>query len=162
MAPKTAPDPDPDATRQLVADELLTAMSSIRRSNRRFAGRPVELSSLTGSQIELVRLVRRRPRLTVADAATELKLASNTISTLVRQLVEAGLLLRHVDSSDRRVVRLDLTSEMRRKVDAWRDRRVLVISAAIGQLSEGDERCLVDAVGVLTRVGEILEAQPSK
>ncbi|HEY1635005.1 MAG TPA: winged helix-turn-helix transcriptional regulator, partial [Acidimicrobiales bacterium] len=69
-----------------MADELLTNIASIRRAGRRQAGRPVELSSLTGAQLELLRLVRRRPGVSIADAAQELRLAPNTVSTLVRQL----------------------------------------------------------------------------
>ena len=49
-----------------LADELLATMASIRRSGRLLARRPVELSTLTGAQLELVRLVRRRPGVSVA------------------------------------------------------------------------------------------------
>jgi DNA-binding MarR family transcriptional regulator len=144
--------------RQRIADELLTAMASIRRSGRRHAGRPVELSSLTGAQLELARLVRRRPGVSIAEAAQELRLAPNTVSTLVGQLTEAGLLLRRVDESDRRVARLELSADIRRKIDAWRDRRVVALDAAIGGLSRRDQRGLVDAVPTLARLAEQLEA----
>ena len=66
-----------------LADELLGTMASIRRSGRLVASRPVELSALTGSQVDLVRLVRRRPGVSVTEAAAELRLAANTVSTLV-------------------------------------------------------------------------------
>jgi DNA-binding MarR family transcriptional regulator len=155
-----SPDPLPErAERQVVADELLSEMASIRRTIRRYAGRPLELSALTGSQLELVRLMRRRPGVSVAEAASDLRLAPNTVSTLVRQLTEAGLVSRSVDSSDRRVARLELAPAIRRKVDAWRDRRVIALSSAIGRLSREDERCLSDAVRVLRRVAEQLEVQ---
>ena len=90
------------------ADELLRSLFSIRRTGRRIAGRPTEFASLTGAQLELVRLVRRRPGVSVAEAASELQLAPNTVSTLVRRLTETGIVVRTVDGVDRRVARLDL------------------------------------------------------
>ena len=49
----------PAATRlPALADDLLAAMGAIRRSGRSVATRPVELSALTGAQLDLVRLVR--------------------------------------------------------------------------------------------------------
>ena len=135
-----------------LADELLATMASIRRSGRLVAGRPVELSALTGSQVDLVRLVRRRPGVSVTQAAEELRLAANTVSTLVRQLTDAGLLMRTADDSDRRVARLELTAAMQRKVDALRDRRVAMLTAAMAQLSPADQRRLVGALGVLGRL----------
>jgi DNA-binding MarR family transcriptional regulator len=132
-----------------LADELLATMASIRRIGRRVAGRPVELSALTGSQIDLVRLVRRRPGVSVTQAADELRLAGNTVSTLVRQLTDAGVLIRRADDSDRRVARLELTTAMQRKVGAFRDRRVAVLSAGIAELSPADQRRLADGLHAL-------------
>ena len=134
------------------ADELLATMASIRRSGRLVAGRPVELSALTGSQLDLVRLVRRRPGVSVTQAAEELRLAANTVSTLVRQLSDAGLLSRTADDSDRRVARLELTPAMQRKVDALRDRRVAMLTAAMAQLSPADQRRLAGGLDVLGRL----------
>jgi DNA-binding CsgD family transcriptional regulator len=65
--------------------------------------RPEELSQLTGSQLELVRLLRHRPGLSVSQVADELNLAPNTVSTLVRQLVDAGLVVRGCQQAERRV-----------------------------------------------------------
>jgi DNA-binding MarR family transcriptional regulator len=140
-----------------MADQLLATMASIRRAGRRHSGRPVELAQLTGAQLELVLLVRRRSSLSVADAAQELRLAANTVSTLVGQLTEAGLLLRNVDDSDRRVARLELSKGIRQKVDAWRDRRAVALAGAIGSLPAEDQRHLHGALPLLALVAERLE-----
>lgn len=140
-----------------LAAELQATMASIRRSGRRQAGRSVELSRVTGAQLELVRVVSRRPGLSITEAAEDLLLAPNTISTLVSQLAEAGLLVRRVDESDRRVVRLTLSPGISRQVDVWRDRRVLALSEAIGQLAGDDQRRLAHALPALLAVAEHLE-----
>ena len=144
---------------QDVADELLRAMGSIRRSGRRAAARPAELSALSGAQLDLVRVVRRRPGISVGDAAEELGLAANTVSTLVRQLVDAGLLRRTADAADRRVGRLELSSETARRVGAFRDRRVALLSDAIGQMDEEDQVRMRAAVEMLGRLAARLPDQ---
>ncbi|HZP73711.1 MAG TPA: MarR family transcriptional regulator [Gaiellaceae bacterium] len=142
----------------LPADELLDALSTLRRSIRRRAVRPEALSSLTGAQAELVRLLRRRPESSIADAAAELGLAANTVSTLVRQLSEARLLVRRVDDADRRVARLDLPPAVRRTVEAWRDRRVDALEEALAALSPADRRTIDAAVPVLERLAKSLDS----
>ena len=138
---------DPSA----LADELLSTMAAIRRGGR-LVGRPAELLELTGAQLDLVRLVRRRPGVSVAEAAAELQLAPNTVSTLVRQLADARLLVRRVDRNDRRVARLELTPEMTQKVGRFRDRRVALLALGIAELRPADRRRLEAAASILSRV----------
>lgn len=148
----------PDAQRTL-ADALLTTMASIRRSARLLARRPLVLSTLTGSQVDLVRLLRRRPGVSVAQAAEELHLAPNTVSTLVRQLTGGGLVVRTVDANDRRVAHLELAPDMRQKVDAFRDRRISALSTAIDRLDADDRVRLADAVALLGELAAQLPLQ---
>ncbi len=140
-----------------VADQLLIALSAIRRAMRRHSGRPAELSSLTSAQLELARVVRRNPGISTAGAAEAMRLAPNTVSTLIRQLASAGLLIRRTDASDRRVARLELTESWKRKIDAWRDRRVTEVDDAIKRLSPADRRRIESALPALERLGRELE-----
>ena len=89
--PKTEGHVGTEADRAL-ADELVDAMSSVRRAVRRQAGQVEEVARLTNAQVQLVRVVRRKPGISVTEAAAELGVAPNTVSTLVRQLVETGVL----------------------------------------------------------------------
>lgn len=156
--PPAPPIPNTGGSPIAVADELLTQTTRIRRAARRRGRRPAELSQLTGSQLELVRLLRRRPGVSVADAAAELALAPNTVSTLVRQCAEAGLIVRRVDADDRRVARLELSPHISDTVHAWRDRRMLAVGEAIGALSEAERLRLAQALPLLARVADQLES----
>jgi DNA-binding MarR family transcriptional regulator len=139
------------------ADELLDALAALRRALRRDAARPDELAALSGAQIELVRLLRRKPGLSVAEAAAELRLAPNTVSTLVGQLADAGVVARRPDDADRRVARLDLAPRIRRKVEAWRDRRSEALEAALAALPANEQSALADVVPVLLELADALE-----
>lgn len=140
-----------------IADQLVAQMARIRRAGRRYAGRPAELGLLTGAQLELVKLVRRRPGVSVAEAAGELGLAANTVSTLVRQLSGMGLLRRRVSDSDRRMARLELSPGISRRVGAWRDRRVTSLAAEIEAMPDSEQLVLARAVELLAKVADGLE-----
>ncbi|HEY5294734.1 MAG TPA: MarR family transcriptional regulator [Gaiellaceae bacterium] len=142
-----------------VADELLRSIASVRRVSRRHSGRPPELTALTGAQLELARLVRRQPGISVTDAAHELKLAANTVSTLVGQLTDEGLIVRHVDETDRRVARLELSADLRSKMDEWRDRRLVALGDAIDALPESHRKRLTAALPALWQLTERLDDQ---
>lgn len=141
----------------MTAEELIDALSRTRRALRRSAARPTELAGLTGAQLELVRLVRRHPGISVAEAATALRVAPNTVSTLVRELTRLRILVRRVDEADRRVGRLELAPGMRRKVEAWRDRRGVALDTAIARLSKSERAHLEAALPALASLAEALE-----
>ena len=112
---------------------------------------------LTGAQLELVKLVRRTPGVSVAQAAAELGLAANTVSTLVRRLTEEGMLVRTADPADRRIARLELPEALARRVGAYRDRRMVALGAAIATLEPDEQATIAAATALLARVADELE-----
>jgi len=142
---------------RLTADQLLAAVAAIRRTLRRTSGRPGVLTGLTTAQVELVYLLRREPRISVAEAAERLRLAPNTVSTLVGQLTAAGLVVRGSDPSDRRVVRLDLEPGIRQRVSEWRDRRAEVLARAIEALPAAEQEVLHAAAQTLAGLAGTLD-----
>ncbi|MGZ4658967.1 MAG: MarR family winged helix-turn-helix transcriptional regulator [Blastococcus sp.] len=140
-----------------IAEPLVEAVSAFRRSVRRAAGRPWPTADLTGSQAELVRLVRREPGIPVSAAAQRLTLAGNTVSTLVRRLVDAGLLQRTVDPGDRRVARLTVTPAARRRIEGWRDRRIDRVTEGLAVLDPGERAALKAAIPALDRLAGVLQ-----
>jgi DNA-binding MarR family transcriptional regulator len=140
-----------------VAEEMFDAIGLLRRRARRVAGRPWPLETLSNAQVELVRLVRRRPGISVAEAADELGLAANTVSTLVRQLTEAGLLRRTADADDRRIARLRLTAPAQRRVEQWRDRRAGLVAEAMAALTAADRRALERAIPVIAKLASAIQ-----
>ena len=144
-----------------LAAELMGAISSIRRIARRavwpaFAGEP-----LPPAQSELLRLAAARPGLSVADAAHELRLAPNTVSTLVGRLTAAGLLERTRAVSDGRSVRLSVTEAARQRIAGWRDLRAELSARALDRLSAGDREVIAAALPALQRFAAQLEREPS-
>ena len=82
--PTTAGTGNPEAVAALAP----TDVRSVRRTTRQ----AWQQEPLPPAQSELLRLAAGRPGITVADAAQELHLAPNTVSTLVGRLTGFGLL----------------------------------------------------------------------
>jgi DNA-binding MarR family transcriptional regulator len=105
--------------------------------------------------------VRRSPGVSVTQAAAELGLAANTVSTLVRRLTGDGMLVRTADPTDRRVARLELPDGLARRVGAWRDRRMVALGAAIATLDPDEQATIAAATALLARVADELERAPA-
>jgi DNA-binding MarR family transcriptional regulator len=138
------------------AAELLTAIGAVRRVARRTV-RGAQTEPLPPARGELLRLVARRPGIGVAEAAAELRLAPNSVSTMVSKLTEDGLLSRGRVVSDGRSVRLTVTEEGAARVERWRDIRTDLVGRALELLSPQDREALVGAIPGLTRLAEQME-----
>lgn len=134
---------------------LFSTVGRFRRQVRRSAGRSFA-AGLTESQAELLRLVGRRPGISVSAAAAELGLAANTASTLVSRLVADDLLVRAPDQADRRVGRLHLTEPAQRLADASRAARRAALAEVLDQLDDREIATLTAGMEVLTKMTQLL------
>lgn len=97
-------------------------------------------------------VVDDRPGISVAAAARELRLADNSVSTLVNQLLAAGMLHREQDPDDRRAVRLKLTPAARQHRAEWRGRRARLIGACVDELDDEERAAIEAALPALRRL----------
>jgi DNA-binding MarR family transcriptional regulator len=138
-------------------DELMALVLAIRRVVRRRLRAELPGPVLRGAQIELLQLVEVEPGVGVAAAARSLYLAGNTVSTLVNQLVEAGMLHRGVDPTDRRAAHLSLTAAAQARLARWRGARSELVADAVARLSEQDVAALEAALPALKNLVRELE-----
>ncbi|MEU7790113.1 MarR family transcriptional regulator [Amycolatopsis sp. NPDC049159] len=143
-----------------LADRLLGAVQGIRRVVRRRVRAEVPGSPLPGAQVEVLRVVADHPGIGVAAAARELHLANNSVSTLVNQLAEAGLLRREPDPADRRAARLEITGAARDRMASWRRARTGLVAEALTALSEEDREAIENALPALEKLMGVLKEQP--
>jgi DNA-binding MarR family transcriptional regulator len=138
---------------------LLSAISLVHRMARRAVRQAWEQDPLPPAQSELLRLAASRPGITVADAAQELRLAPNTVSTLVGKLTAAGLLTRSRDAQDARIALLAITDAAAERFTQWRDLRSDLAEQALAGLSAADRRALAAALPALLRLAEGMETR---
>jgi len=142
-----------------LAAEVLEAIGTVRRVARRAARAAWPAERLPSAQSELLRLAAAQPGISVADAARELRLAPNTVSTLVGRLTAAGVLDRSRAVSDGRSVRLTVTGSGARRITEWRDLRAELAGRALDRLTPADRQALADAVPALLRFAAQLEEE---
>ncbi|MGH3376701.1 MAG: MarR family winged helix-turn-helix transcriptional regulator [Actinoallomurus sp.] len=134
-----------------LADELMTVNAAMRRLVRRRLREEVP-PRLRPAEVELMGVVGGHPGISVAAAARELHLADNSVSTLVKQLLAAGMLRRETDPDDRRAVRLELTPAAQRHMANWRERRARLVGARIDELPVEDRAAIAAALPALGRL----------
>ena len=144
-------------TRSDLAGELFAVVGRFRRQLRRSTGGGFDHTGLTQSQAELLRLVGRRPDISVREAAAELGLAANTASTLVSRLAADDLLTRTVDSTDRRVGRLRLTDAAQEVADRSRRARRTALAGALEALEDTQIDDLTKGLAVIAELTRLLQ-----
>jgi DNA-binding MarR family transcriptional regulator len=140
-----------------LASDLLTVVGPLQRLLRRRVREDWPLEPLPTAQIDLLRAVASRPGLTVGEVAFELRIAPNTASTLVNQLVAAGLIVRRQDEVDRRSIRLALTAAAEARISAWHDRRQELLHQALDRLNADERAVIAAAMPALRRLREALD-----
>ncbi|MGH3854387.1 MAG: MarR family winged helix-turn-helix transcriptional regulator [Pseudonocardiaceae bacterium] len=120
---------------------------------RRLVGRRLRLvvpgPPLRGAQLELMGVIERRPGIGIAAAGRVLHLAANTVSTLVDQLIDLGMLVRDTDPADRRAARLWLTEVATQRLAAGRAARMELMAGVVAALSAAEREALTQALPAL-------------
>ncbi|MFI1032663.1 MarR family winged helix-turn-helix transcriptional regulator [Streptomyces sp. NPDC020951] len=130
-------------------EELADALVGVQRLLRRRLRAGLTVPRLRGAEVELLRLVETRPGIGVSEAAKELYLAGNSVSTLVNQLVKDGYLVREQDPADRRAARLLLTEAAETRLRAWQARRAALVGRHVARLDAADREALRAALPAL-------------
>ncbi|MFF4507916.1 MarR family winged helix-turn-helix transcriptional regulator [Streptomyces sp. NPDC001401] len=139
-------------------DELIDALIGVQRLVRRNL-RPQIAPQLRGAEVELLRLVVTRPGIGISDAAKDLYLAGNSVSTLVNQLSRQGYLVRETDPADRRAARLMPTPAAEARLAEWRKRRAELVRGGLSRLDDPDREALRAAIPALRRLADTLHEE---
>jgi DNA-binding MarR family transcriptional regulator len=141
-------DPEPERLRALT-----DAVTRLRRSLRRAIRPEYPWETLPMAQVEVLQLLDERPDLAVGEVAATLRLAPNTVSTLVGQLLRDGLVERRSDHHDRRIGRLSLSEDGRHRLGGWQHAHELLITDAVRGLPAADRDRLLEAVHAIEALG---------
>jgi DNA-binding MarR family transcriptional regulator len=136
--------------------ELAKALARLGRGLRYRTRAAREALEITHSEAELLKLLDRKPGIRVQDAAIELGIASNSVSTLVKQLSRAALVERSSDPLDGRVAQLRLTSLAEEWVTRVGNAREAAIGRALESLDEADCAQLQAALPAMTRLAKAI------
>jgi len=140
-----------------VPGEFSTAWESFFRATRRARGRaigPLEGSSLTLAQYQLLEALQTAERLPVSELAATAGVAPPTATRMLDALVREGVVARTPCEDDRRVVRVALTEGGRDAV-ATAGRQVAERRARVRDQLSPEEQA--QAAALLRRLAAVLE-----
>jgi DNA-binding MarR family transcriptional regulator len=144
------PRSNPHPSSEHVADRLHSAaIHLLRRLRTRDAA-----SGLGGAALSALSVIVHAGPIAIGELARAEQVRAPTISRLVRELEEAGLVRRHAVADDARIQRIDATAAGKRVLDEGRRRRVETLSAAIAALDADDQDALRAALEVLERLAQ--------
>ncbi|MEU6374846.1 MarR family winged helix-turn-helix transcriptional regulator [Streptomyces sp. NPDC046909] len=145
---------------EIFPEELADALVGVQRLIRRRLRREMPAPQLRGAEVELLRLVVDRPGIGISEAAKELHLAGNSVSTLVNQLGRQGYLVRETAPADRRAARLLPTPAAEARLGEWRKRRADLVRRQMARLDEAEQEALAAAIPVLRHLADNLREEP--
>lgn len=135
--------------------EVVARLRRVLRSSIR-ADYPWE--SLPMAQVELLQSLAESSPARVGDLAARLRLAPSTVSGLIGQMMNAGLVERGVDPADRRAAVVELSALGRDQLTDWHGAHRRRIAAALGELEPEDRAAIDTAVPALSRLVDRLAA----
>jgi DNA-binding MarR family transcriptional regulator len=116
------------------------------------------LDALPASELEVMRLLVRRPALTVGEVARELGLQPTNASTAIRTLVGRGLLERQGDAADGRVTRLVPTPRAIENREHREQVWAAALAGRLGVLSPAQAVKVLRCAGPLRALADALAA----
>ena len=133
-----------------LANALRLLIARLARQQRRAAA--LEPHDLTASRLAaLASLARLGPR-TVGELAAVEGVQSPTMTRIVAKLEERGLVDKTEDPSDRRVTRLEATSDGIRLLEDLRSRESAYLARRLAQMDVGERRQLAQVVPILEKL----------
>ncbi|MCF6389708.1 MarR family transcriptional regulator [Mycobacterium sp. MBM] len=138
---------------QSICNALLPMSRLIRTAVR--ADPPLPL--LPYAQVEVLRVIQDQPGVSVRGVAQTLQLAPNTVSTLVRALLNADLIEQQPVVGRGRTTTLTLTESAVSMLDVWDDRRAEVVSEVLESLPTGSVEAISRALPALAEFQTALE-----
>jgi DNA-binding MarR family transcriptional regulator len=137
-----------------LADRLRLAVTRLARRLRQQSG-----NDASPTQLSALATVERRGPITLGRLAEAERVKPPTMTAAATRLVADGLLARHVDESDRRIVRVAITPAGRKLLARNRSRKTAELERRLRRLSPEDRHTLDRAVVVLDR---LLEQEPGQ
>jgi DNA-binding MarR family transcriptional regulator len=145
------------ALQQGLGADLLAVVARLNR----LATQRIQMP-LPSAQARLLATVEVHGEARIGDLAAVDHCSQPTMTTQVRRLEDAGLVSRTVDPGDARAVRIRITAEGRRTLDAVRADRAAAIEPQLAMLEPADREVLAEAVQVLRRLLDNAAATPRR
>lgn len=138
---------------------LADVVARLRRAMRRAARAADPENPLSVAQLELLSCLAENPGARPSQVAQLLRLAPNSVTTLVNGLVARGMVARGSGGGgDRRTVSLSLTADGERAVRTWQATNAAILRAALADLHPGWRQLIAAALPAFRELVAAIDA----
>ncbi|MDO8105837.1 MarR family transcriptional regulator [Isoptericola sp. b441] len=137
---------------------LADVVARLRRAMRRAARSADPDNPLAVAQLELLSCVAENPGARPGEVARLLRLAPNSVTTLVRGLLQRRLITRASGGTDRRTVALRLTADGAHAVARWQATNTAILRQALAGMSRQRQDLITAALPALRELVEAVDA----
>lgn len=137
---------------------LAGVVAQLRRAMRRAARTADPANTLSVAQLELLSCLAESPGARPSQLARQLRLAPNSVTTLVNGLRAGGLVTRASGSGDRRTVALSLTQAGAHAVRQWQATNAAILRTAVAGLHPGWQHLLAAALPALRELASAIDS----
>jgi DNA-binding MarR family transcriptional regulator len=136
-------------------EQMAAQLHSVSMRMLRVLRREDEEAGMSASRLSALSVIAFAGPISLADLAAAEHVRPPTMSRIVENLVQDGLVTREVDSADRRMVRIAATPAGRELLDDGRARRVKAIGGRLQKLAESERRALHRGLELMERITRI-------
>jgi DNA-binding MarR family transcriptional regulator len=136
-------------------EQMAAQLHSVSMRMLRVLRREDEEAGMSASRLSALSVIAFAGPISLADLAAAEHVRPPTMSRIVENLVQDGLVTREVDSADRRMVRIAATTAGRELLDDGRARRVKAIGGRLQKLAESERRALHRGLELMERITRI-------
>ncbi|MFW6410360.1 MAG: MarR family winged helix-turn-helix transcriptional regulator, partial [Halanaerobiales bacterium] len=124
--------------------EIDNLMRNIHKLLVKYTKDHLKSYSLTVPRFKTLWTVSINQPINMSNLHNKMYLAKSTLTVIVDRLVEDGLLKRHRDSHDRRVVLVEITEQGQKYLDELLQIRQNYLQHALAELDQGEKKHLIE------------------
>jgi DNA-binding MarR family transcriptional regulator len=136
-------------------EQMAAQLHSVSMRMLRVLRREDEEAGMSASRLSALSVIVFAGPISLADLAEAEHVRPPTMSRIVENLVQDGLVTRDADPADRRMVRIAATEAGRALLDEGRARRVQAIIGRLGKLADSERRALYRGLELMERITRI-------
>lgn len=136
-------------------EQMAAQLHSVSMRMLRVLRREDEEAGMSASRLSALSVIVLAGPISLADLAAAEHVRPPTMSRIVENLVQDGLVTRDTDPSDRRMVSITATDAGRAMLDDGRARRVSAIGGRLEKLADSERRALYRGLELMERITRI-------
>ncbi|MCU6479546.1 MULTISPECIES: MarR family winged helix-turn-helix transcriptional regulator [Arthrobacter] len=140
---------------------LTDVITRLRRVLRSSVRHEFPWEALPMAQVEILQRLADEPDLGVSELAARQRLATNTVSNLIQQMVVSQLVSRTPRPGDRRAQNLRLTRTGTELLQAWQNANERRVADALSRLPRHRQTLIEEAIPALSELAALLETDES-